>query len=252
MITVKSGTSDPDVLYLQRFLGLTPDGAFGPKTDAALKAWQTEMGLTPDGVAGPKTWEAIQLVTRAKITEADWTTLAERLGCEVNVLKAIKQVETGSTGPYDASGRPTILFEAHLFWRNLQGVGKNPVALQPKHPGILSKSWNRALYKGGIREWDRLREAWSISPIAAIRSASYGFPQILGQNFKDSMGFVADCYMSEVKQLEFFGRFLEGNGFGPYLKSKDWTRISIKYNGKSQAANSYDRKLREAYNKLCR
>lgn len=251
MITVKSGTSDPDVLYLQRFLGLTPDGDFGPKTDAALKAWQESNGLTPDGVAGPKTWDLIMSKTRAKICESDWQKLAEKLGCEVNVLKAIKQVETGSIGPFDASGRPTILFEAHLFWRNLVGLGKNPVSYAASHCGILSKSWNKALYKGGIREWDRLREAWGISPLAAAKSASYGFPQILGQNFKDTMGFVADCYMSEVKQLEFFGRFLEGNGFGPYLKAKNWQGIAVKYNGRSQALNKYDQKLAAAYAKLC-
>ena len=251
MITVKSGTSDPDVLYLQRFLGLTPDGAFGPKTDTALKAWQESNGLTPDGIAGPKTWDLIMSKTRIKICEADWQRLADRIGCEVNVLKAIKQVETGSTGPYDSSGRPTILFEAHLFWRNLIGLGKNPNSYVASHRGILSKVWNKALYKGGTREWDRLREAWGISPSAAAKSASYGFPQILGQNFKDTMGFVADCYMSEVKQLEFFGRFLEGNGFGPYLKAKNWQKIAQKYNGAGYAANRYDQKLAAAYAKLC-
>ena len=72
MITVKSGVSDPDVLYLQRFLGLTPDGAFGPKTDLVLKTWQKDNGLTPDGVAGPKTWDLIMSKTRIKICEADW------------------------------------------------------------------------------------------------------------------------------------------------------------------------------------
>ena len=250
MITVKSGTSDPDVLYLQRFLGLTPDGAFGPKTDTALKAWQKDNGLTPDGIAGPKTWEFVMSKTRVKICESDWQRLAEKLGCEVNVLKAIKQVETGSTGPFDSSGRPTILFEAHLFWRNLVGLGKNPNSYVASHRGILSKSWNKALYKGGTREWDRLREAWGISPLAATKSASYGFPQILGQNFKDTFGFVADCYMSEVKQLEFFGRFLEGNGFGPYLKAKSWSAIAKRYNGAGFAANKYDQKLAAAYQKL--
>ena len=250
MITVKSGTSDPDVLYLQRFLGLTPDGAFGPKTDTALKAWQKDNGLTPDGIAGPKTWELIMSKTRVKICESDWQRLAEKLGCEVNVLKAIKQVETGSTGPFDSSGRPTILFEAHLFWRNLVGLGKNPNSYVASHRGILSKSWNKALYKGGTREWDRLREAWGISPLAAAKSASYGFPQILGQNFKDTFGFVADCYMSEAKQLEFFGRFLEGNGFKPYLQSKDFKNIARKYNGAGFAANKYDQKLAAAYQKL--
>ena len=247
MITVKLGTSDPDVLYLQRFLGLVPDGKFGTKTETALKEWQSSCGLTADGVAGPKTWDTIMSKTRDKISEDSWKKLAGELGCEVAVLKAIKGVETGAKGAFDNSGRPSLLFEAHLFWRNLQALGINPVGIAAKHPGILAKAWNKALYKGGIREWDRLREAWGVSPKAAIQSASYGFPQILGQNFKDPFGFVADSYMSEVKQLEFFGRFLKGNGFAPFLQKKDWCGIARKYNGASYAKNQYDKKLEVAY-----
>ena len=56
--------------------------------------------------------------------------------------------------------------------------------------------------------------------------------------------------MSEVKQLEFFGRFLEGNGFKPYLQSKDFKNIARKYNGSGFAANKYDQKLAAAYQKL--
>ncbi len=231
MNTLKLGSSDPDVMYLQRYLGLEPDGQFGPKTLEALKSWQTSKGLMPDGIAGPKTWEIVMTETRRHITADSWTTLASAIGCEAAVLEAIKEVETGSTGPFDASGRPTILFEAHLFWKNLKAVGIDPARQKASHPGILSPVWNRKLYKGGSAEWTRLREAWGISPIAALRSASYGFPQILGQNFKDTRGFVADCYMSEVKQLEYFGKFLVSGGFGPSLRSRDWSAIARRYNG---------------------
>ena len=35
------------------------DGIYGPKTEAALKAFQKSHGLTVDGVCGPATWTAI-------------------------------------------------------------------------------------------------------------------------------------------------------------------------------------------------
>lgn len=36
-----------------------PDGVRGPKTTAALKAFQAAHNLTPDGIDGPKTWAAL-------------------------------------------------------------------------------------------------------------------------------------------------------------------------------------------------
>jgi peptidoglycan hydrolase-like protein with peptidoglycan-binding domain len=53
---LKLGTEGEDVKKLQIKLGVDPIGKFGPKTETAVKAWQTANGLTPDGIVGPSTW----------------------------------------------------------------------------------------------------------------------------------------------------------------------------------------------------
>ncbi|MBQ0038658.1 MAG: peptidoglycan-binding protein, partial [Clostridiales bacterium] len=36
--------------------GLVEDGAFGEKTEAAVRAYQRDRGLEADGIVGSKTW----------------------------------------------------------------------------------------------------------------------------------------------------------------------------------------------------
>jgi len=53
---LKLGSEGEDVKKLQVKLGIEAIGKFGPKTDAAVKAWQSANGLTADGIVGAGTW----------------------------------------------------------------------------------------------------------------------------------------------------------------------------------------------------
>ena len=63
--TIAPGANGAPVRRLQRALRRQPDldiavdGAFGPKTEAAVKDFQQGASLTVDGVVGPQTWAAL-------------------------------------------------------------------------------------------------------------------------------------------------------------------------------------------------
>ena len=63
--TLRRGSVGGSVIYLQKrllTLGFSPgavDGDFGPKTEAAVRAFQQSKRLTADGIVGPKTWTAL-------------------------------------------------------------------------------------------------------------------------------------------------------------------------------------------------
>jgi putative chitinase len=53
---LKLGSEGEDVKKLQIKLGVDPIGKFGPKTEAAVKDWQSKHGLGADGIVGDGTW----------------------------------------------------------------------------------------------------------------------------------------------------------------------------------------------------
>ena len=53
---LKLGSTGEDVVKLQKKLGVDPIGKFGPKTESAVKEWQSSHGLSADGIVGDGTW----------------------------------------------------------------------------------------------------------------------------------------------------------------------------------------------------
>lgn len=60
---LKRGDNNEDVKKLQQKLGLEPIGNFGPKTEDAVKEFQSKNGLTADGIVGNGTWNKLMGIT---------------------------------------------------------------------------------------------------------------------------------------------------------------------------------------------
>ncbi|MDY3979778.1 MAG: N-acetylmuramidase family protein [Tidjanibacter sp.] len=184
-------------------------------------------------------------------------TVAQKLGLETAVLQAVAEVESGSRGGFLSDGRVVILFEAHIFWRRLKLRGIDPAPLLTANADILSPTWNRTLYRGGRAEWERFEKAAAIDLVAARESASWGAFQIMGFNYsrcgEGSVGsFVAKMASGEAAQMELFALFLQNSGLTASLRTKDWITFAKRYNGSGYAANRYDVRLKDAYDRYSR
>lgn len=67
-----------------------------------------------------------------RLTDCDFAAAAERLGTDVPSLRAVHEVETGSSNGFWAPGKPIILFEGHVFWKQLEQRGISPPRLLPE------------------------------------------------------------------------------------------------------------------------
>ncbi len=183
------------------------------------------------------------------LTEQDYERAASRLRCDVPAVKAVAEVESAGGG-FLADGRPKILFERHIFRRQLLDRGVDTRAYEREQPELVNvKSGG---YIGGAGEWRRLDDAVQIHREAALSSASWGKFQILGSNWKaagaDSLqDFVNDMYRSEGAQLDAFVSFVLANGIDDELRNHDWAGFARRYNGPAFAKNRYDVKMAAAH-----
>lgn len=180
------------------------------------------------------------------LTDDDYKQAADALGCEVEVIKAVVEVEAAGDG-FLPDGRVKILFEAHIFHRYTKGK------YTADHPHISSKTWNKKLYKGGAGEWGRMEEAFLLDPVAAQMSASYGAFQIMGFNFA-LCGFTkvedfVEAMTTETGQLGAFVEFIKSKDLDDELRLKDWTGFARIYNGPGFRKNAYDERMAKAYAK---
>ena len=135
---LQRGSSGSSVQALQRALGVTPTGNFGPVTARAVRAFQRSHGLTVDGIVGPQTGAALGL---------GGTTAASRSssgssGAPSSLLARIAQCESGGNpSAISADGRYRGKYQfTRATWRAMGGSGdpaRAPEAEQDQRAAAL-------------------------------------------------------------------------------------------------------------------
>jgi len=271
MKTLKHRSRGSEVYILEELLvdlGYTVyiSNYFGKDSHLAISDFQLKNNLVIDGICGPKTWskllEAQNKITRFNdklLSEKNLIDFANEYDLELAAVKAVNEVESNGKG-FLLDGRPRILFEGHVFWRELKSRGVDPTSLQSdRAKNVLYKSWTKKHYEGGKQEYDRLEKAAGLDDTDAVHdaayvSASYGSFQIMGFHyallgFNSVDEFVSHLYTHEKAHLENFGLYCKANNLIRHLKSKNWVAFAKGYNGPGFKENKYDEKIEKAYNK---
>lgn len=187
------------------------------------------------------------------LSDQQFSQAAASIGCETAAVKAVNQVESSGSG-FRSDGKPKILFEGHIFWKQLIQIGIDPKTIQAGNEDILYPTWNQAtvkpLYK--MDQYQRLAKAEKINADAAMKSASWGAFQIMGFNYAycgyANVGQFVDAQNEEFNQLQCFCNYLKSTHLNVNLQHLDWKGFARGYNGPDYAKNQYDLKLQKAYN----
>jgi len=269
MRTIKLGTKSSEVYYLNELLAksgypVIVSDNFGAATDKAIRDFQLKNNLVVDGVVGLKTWSALLEKNRTSfssnsklLSEQNLIDFSHQFNLELAVVKAVNEVESNGKG-FLVDGRPKILFEGHIFWKQLEKRNINPRNyVNASTQNILFESFNRRYYVGGAEEYNRLEKAANLGADKSFRdaancSASWGLFQIMGFNavpigFGSIDEYVAKMNENEGEHLKAFGMFLEKNNLLETLRSKNWAAFALRYNGPAYKTNKYDEKLMRAY-----
>jgi N-acetylmuramidase len=184
------------------------------------------------------------------LTGADFARAAQELNVEVAAIRAVAEVEAAGAG-FLPDGRPSVLFEAHIFHKHSKGAHANAKDRNGKK--LSSPNWNRALYSApGAAQHDRIEDAAKLNWDAAHKAASWGTFQILGENHKAAghetvKGFVDAMHSGASAHLDAFVSFILANRLDGALRTKNWASFARGYNGPAYAQNAYDKKMAAAY-----
>jgi len=179
-----------------------------------------------------------------RVDQVDIAIMAHRLGVNEDKMQAVKEVEAARSG-FDSQGRPKMLFEPHVFYRNLSGAERD----QAVAAGLAYRDWRRDY---PADSYPRMAQAMTINQTAALKSASWGAGQILGENHVAAgYGTVEEMVLAfmddEENHYEGMVAFILYNRLDDDLRRGDWRGFARGYNGSRYAENGYHTKLANAY-----
>lgn len=173
-----------------------------------------------DGLSWTEMLKQLTNKKAAALTEADYKRAADELsnGVTPKHMKASKKVEA-PRGAFDDDGRPSILYERHVFSRNTAPKGR----FNSSHPDLSAVAgYGPGGYGAFSAQYKKLGRAYALDPEAAFEACSWGAFQVLGENasslgYPSARAMALELAKSEAAHLDSYARFVRENGLAGAL-----------------------------------
>jgi hypothetical protein len=189
------------------------------------------------------------------INNNHFETLANELGVEKEVLKAVALTETGNRGAFQRSNprHATILYERHYMKRFLKAKfsASKVTSLQKKYPNLIGSQGNYGKFSAQITKLERAKK---LDKNSAIKSCSWGRFQVMGKYYNYLYSTPQELEKAhnqcELQHLALFKEYLKKHNLIKPMREKNWNTIAYRYNGAGYKKNNYHIKMKTKYNQL--
>jgi hypothetical protein len=177
--------------------------------------------------------------------------LADSIGIPVNILRAVRAVESGAKAN-------VLRFEPHV-WKKKSYGGDGTYPVTGFTPAYNSEG---KLLSYSLTPSETNRDAfltnYAINPTLAVKSTSFGFYQVLGNKGIKQYGsaaafwnaFQADPAKASDKMLkQWFAESSKARKAANVTPVPDFVKLAEAYNGSGQAKHHYDSLIAEAFDK---
>lgn len=164
----------------------------------------------------------------------DFVRAAAELGCAVEALRAVWQVE--------AAGRP---------FRKDDSLERR---FEPHKLAKPEGDWRASMALSAADRERRFEVAFARNPEDAMRATSWGGPQIMGFNcqaagFATARDMVEAMADDEAAQIDAFVALIKSWKLDGALRAHDWRRFTARYNGNANVVE-YSARIESAFRKL--
>lgn len=185
------------------------------------------------------------------LTNENFKWIADEIGCEPEMVIAVSKVEC-KREPFDGDGFPAILFEKHVFYRNLEPQSL-AVEYARKYPDICGRrGYGRGRYGSYDEQRIRFSKAFKLNNQAAMEGCSWGPFQELGENW-EGLGFKNVGEMIDTMKNGLYGasvvfiKSIKMRNLNSPMKKRQYALIARRYNGAGYAEFNYDGQIEDQY-----